>query len=307
MATLPEQVLFGRRVRLTISVPVVGTYGDAKTEQIITVGGPDEALGLRVAFRVSKQLSPMPQASEITVYNLSETTRRLLQAKGVRVLLEAGYAGTGITTYFVGDAQSVDHVREHADWRTIFHVLDGGRSFGHARMAMSFAPGTTAGTVVRAVATATGLALGNLGAAATRLDATTFQQGYAISGSAAAAMRRLLGSLGWEYSVQGGALQLLGPGIPAVNDTIPLLTPTTGLLGSPEVGTPSLMGRPATYRVKALLTPLKPGGVFHVKSDRYDTDMAVLKVNFTGDTHAGPWETDIYAQMGDHATLIGGR
>ncbi|HUX71160.1 MAG TPA: hypothetical protein VMV41_11660, partial [Cellulomonadaceae bacterium] len=173
---------------------------------------------------------------------------------------------------------------------------DGERSFRNARLSTSFAPGTTAGTVLRAIATATGLALGNVSAAVAKLDSLTLQQGYVVSGSVARALDRLLYSLGYGYSVQRGALQILADG-DVLDDSIPLISPTTGLIGSPEMGSPEASGKPALCRFQSLLVATAPGKIVHLTSDRYDTDLVVKKCEFSGDTHGGDWTTTIYGEI----------
>lgn len=287
--------LYLRRCRVTISLPV-STPGDFQgtTFDQIAINGGDEptAPGLRVAFKIAKTDKKEPNTSEITVTNLAPSTRGRLQAKGVKVLLEAGYAGTGLSRLFFGDARTIDHVRDGADWNSVIKCGDGERAVRYARLSESFAGGTTAGQILQVLAGAMGLATGNVAAQAGALS-TRFDHGYAVSGSVSQAIDRLVTSIGYTWSIQDGALQVLAPD-QALDLPIPEVDPEHGLIGSPEMGTPETKGKPALLKFRSLLIPTKPGAKVRLRSARYDGVLRVKKCEFTGDTHGGDWYTDIH-------------
>ena len=292
------QTLSGRRVRLMIAIPAP-THGNfsSVTSNVLAITGEGDPTtpGMRVQFKIKKSKEKEPNTAEITITNLAEHTRRSMQTKGVRVLLEAGYVGTGITGIFTGNVRTIDSIREKTEWNTILHCGDGDRSFRYARVSESFVPGTAAADVLRAIAIATGLSLGNTASAAQGLS-RVFQQGYTVTGSAQRSLDRLLTSLGYSWSIQNNALQILARD-QVLDLSIPLISPSTGLLGSPEMGTPEKAGEPALCKFKALLTPTVPGAVVHLKSEHYDTDVVVKKCEMNGDTSGGEWATTIYGVL----------
>jgi hypothetical protein len=281
-----DQALFGRIYRLTIATPVAdaANFKDTTSEVI-------EITDLRIEFSIRKTLKKEPNTGEIRITNLSPSVRASLQKKGVRVRLEVGYRDAGLSQIFSGDARTIDHVRQGADWVTVIHLGDGERAWQFARVNESFGPGTPKSDVVRRVAESLGVDTGNV--AKQIADITgTFDQGFAVSGSASRAFDQVIRAVELEWSFQDGALQLLRPG-QALESTVPDITPSSGLIGSPEMGSPPKKGKPALIKFDALLTPVKPGGKVKLKSDRYDGFVRVVGVEFVGDTAGGPWYSKI--------------
>ena len=279
--------LFQRRVKLTLSAPV-----DAVTTKSYVQVTRDELVvtDLRVAFNIKKTDGKEPNTAEIVVTNLNPDHRGLVQKKGLKVTLEAGYQDTGLSRIFRGDARTVDPVRNGPDWDTTIKCGDGERGYQNARVNESFAPGTGAGDVLNYMASASGLQVGNVPSVLLNIT-TTFDQGYVVSGAWKHEMQRLMRAIGYQYSVQNETLQVLLPG-QSTNAEIPLISPTSGLVGSPEFGTPEKKGKPALIKFRSLLQPSTPGALVHLRSAKYDGEVYVKKVTMSGDTYGGEWYTD---------------
>ena len=285
--------LFGRRCKLTLAIPVStpGDFGHT-TSQLVEINAADEQQGLRVQFKITKTREKEPNAGEVTITNLSETRRKSLGAKGVKLRLEAGYAATGLSLIFLGDARTIDHRREGPDWTTTIKAGDGERAFRWARASESFAEGTAASKIVKYLAEQLGVDKGNAATEADQISAK-FDQGYVVVGSAQQSMDRLLGSLGYGWSIQDGVLQILRTDDYLRGTIIPEISPETGLIGSPEVGTSEKKGGGGLIKFKALLFPTAPGKRVKLRSARYDGEVTVKRAVFDGDTEAGPWYTEI--------------
>jgi hypothetical protein len=277
-----NQTLFGRIYRLTIAAPVAtaNNFKDTTSEVI-------EIEDMRIQFNVKKTLKKEPNTSEIRITNLSPSRRASLQKKGVKVRLEIGYRDMGLGQIFSGDVRTVDHVRQGADWETIMQLGDGERAWQFARVNESFTAGASRADVVRAVANAMGIELGNV---SERLGAIqgTFDQGWCASGSASREFDRVMKACGLEWSVQDGALQVLEK-YQALNQPIEEISPSSGLIGSPEMGSPPKKGKPALVKFDALIGPCKPGAKVRLKSERYDGEVRITSVEFSGDSAGGPW------------------
>lgn len=296
---LSGKILFDRRCRLTVASPV-DTPNDFihTTTDILQIEGgraSSESAGMRIKFKIDKSLEKQPNTSEITVSNLEDGRRKALQRKNVKVLLEAGYAETGLTRYFSGDVRTLDHVYNKATWESVFKLGDGERAWKYAQISESFAPGTRAADALRTLANAMGIELGNVENQLNGI-AAVFDQGWVAAGSAARELDRMVTSLRKEWSIQDGALQILDP-YAALDLPVPEITPDTGLVGSPEMGSPPTKGKPQLLRFKALLFHVKPGGKVKLRSERYDGFVRVHKVSFEGDTHGGDWYTTIDATI----------
>lgn len=289
------QLLFDRRCRLTIANPIPGSFKDAQTFDVVEIdGGRAEAgrVGMRVKFKIDKTDKKEPNTSEVIVTNLSKARRASLQKNGVKVLLEAGYAGTGFARYFVGDVRTTDHIKNGADMDTTMKLGDGERAWKFARVSESFSPKTLIKDAAKKIGTALGLGLGNLEAKLADLT-DTFEAGWVAHGSAATALDQIIvDMLGKTWSIQDGVIQVLDP-YEVANLPIPELTPETGLIGSPEMGSPPSKGKPALLTVKGLLFPIKPGGKLKLRSERYDGFVRAHKVSFEGDTGGGDWYTTV--------------
>lgn len=291
---MSDEVLWGRRCRLTIALPtdLEGDFDGVKPNAIEINGADDPtAPGMRVQFKITASTQKEPNTSEITVTNLAPDHRAALQQKGVKVQLEAGYEATGMAVYFRGDARTVDHLRDKADWNTKIKCGDGDRAFRYAQASESFAADTSAADVLKYLAGQLGLQLGNVPAKVADFS-VRFGSGYVVEGSVQRSLDRLVKSLGFTWSIQEGGLQVLAPG-EAVASAVPLITSFTGLVGSPEMGSPEKKGKPQLLKFKCMLTPVRPGGLVALRSERYDGQVRVNKVEHSGDIRGQEWYTTI--------------
>lgn len=274
----------------------------------ITVPGEDSLDQNRITFKVENRIRPKPQppAAEINVYNLSEETRgqfkmRDFAARNVVVLLEAGYRGLEkgaapiYGTLFSGQVRTLDHIRNGAEWITRIQCLGGARAWKHTTT-RSFGPGVTLRTVITAVATDTGLLLGNLEEA---LDDwlendPPFRKGWSQHGMAVTELTKLLHAHGFVWTVQEGALLVAkkDEGLPR---TAILISEETGMIGSPERGAPdrSLLVSPLKVQ-KALDPSITPGARLKLKSKSVDLgEFYATLILHSGDTHGDEWVTRI--------------
>jgi hypothetical protein len=295
--------LYGRIARLTISTPAASGFSSTLRDELVIDSNSDGkggTQGLRVAFKIVKTDGKEPNTAEIIVSNLSPNSRGMLQKKGVKVTLEAGYEATGLSRIYRGDARTIDHVRNKADWDTTIKCGDGERAYQNARVNESFAAGTGAGDILTYLANASGLQIGNVPTVVANL-LFTYDQGYVVSGKWIDEMHKLVRALGYYMSIQNETLQVLLPG-QASTAAIPLISSDTGLVGSPEFGAPEKKGKPALVKFKSLLMPTLPGARVRLKSLRYDGVVRVKKVEFTGDTFGGPWYTEYQGVLTDGTT-----
>jgi hypothetical protein len=284
--------MFGRRVRLSVGLPH-GSFSDTDPLQnglVIECGDGDER-GNRIAGKVVKTSGKEPNTTEVDVYNLGPHTRAALSAygKGAQTLIEVGYQKTGLSRLAACDVRTVDHVRDGGDWKTVLKCGDGERAARFARANESFAGPIIVGDVVTYLVKQMGLALGNSADQASKLS-TKLDHGWVVHGAASAELDRVLRAVKYRYSVQDGEVQILGPG-ESVAQTIPDVSPSSGLIESPEMGTPEKTGEPGHLKFKALLMPAaRPGGRVRLTSERYDkVILRTKKVSHDFDTWEKVW------------------
>lgn len=283
------------------------TVGDFSTDQ------------LRVNFRIVRTLGKEPNTCDLKIYNLSEASRARVQPTKFAAtdslelqfaklesggkfpcIVEAGYAGqtVGDATIFSGDTRTVDHVRERADWITHVQCGDGEKAYQFANLNKAFS-NTDFGKIVEEVATSLTPNLGNLKDMIAKVKSSgktpELSRGFVAHGKVSATLAELLKSSGLEYSIQNGELLVVEPGQAKAGQAIKL-TPTTGLVGSPDHTPPEQKGKPATLKCKSLLNPqITPACTVRVESEGVSGDFVVQKVEHMGDSHSGDWSTSIEA------------
>ena len=278
--------LFGRAARLQIS-STVPALGASVTNWI-------EVTGLRMSFTVKRTLKPDANSASVEVFNLSATSRAGIKRKGVRVILEAGYADVGLETVITGDCRLASHEQSGTEWVTRFELLDGGRVLRYGRASTSYAPGTPVSKAVGDLAGKLGLSGGQLAKQLPSLAAKTLN-GIVTHGSVPETLDKLLKPQGYSWSVQDGKLQVL-KGDSDHTELIPLISTDSGLIGSPKLLTPDKNeGRSLLSFTSLLNARIRPGCLVAVQSKQFSGQFRVETVTHKGDTHGTDWTSEVEA------------
>lgn len=279
------QQLFQRAARLT-----VGNLDGSMAFQT-ALSPRSQTPGLRFAFHFRRSLRPEPGSCTIRLYNASRESRAKMKTRGAPVVLEAGYTDT-IGRLFSGQARYIDHRREGPDWVTSIECGDGQVAYQYGRLVESYSPGTSTLQVAQRLIAALGPMTPASQAVLAGALTDQFAKGYLVRGRAADELHRLLAGRGLAFSIQHGKVQVLQTG-QATSDVAILLTPDTGLIGSPEHGTPdpSLpQTNQHTLKFRCLIQPtLNPGGLVQIQSNAAQGLLRVLSIDASGDTHGGEW------------------
>jgi len=248
---------------------------------------------LDIEFTVTKTLKKTPNTLELTIYNLTEEHRRRLEkAVNPVVTLEAGYKNN-IALIFQGIMRDVHSSYRPPDWVTELGGGDGERTLRIARINKSYSPGVEVSSVMSDLVKSMGLKPGNLRqqlkGAKLLGGSSQFLNGAVLSGQAAKELDRLATSLGFTWSIQNESLQLLKLGA-ALNKAAVVLSPSTGLLGSPS------MGDGGVVTIEALLNPdITPGKQIALRSKTLNGYFIANKVEYKG-TYGGSWLCSIEAK-----------
>jgi hypothetical protein len=255
---------------------------------------------LDFTFNVVRTLSQEPNTCEINVFNLKPETRSELETmKKSTVELEAGY-DSGSSVIFKGDIRSIENNKESVDWITALSSGDGEKTIQEARVNKSFPAGTTVTTVLTEIAKTMKLANDGAGAQIGNVvsiapqgallgSGTQFLNGCVVSGSSAKEFSRICKSAGLEWSIQNGVIQLLTVDAPVPVPAV-VLSPQTGLLGSPRVSSDG-----ALY-LRALMIPgLEPGRLLSVVTSALSVQAVAQRCTYSGDTAGNDWFIDIEA------------
>lgn len=267
---MTQGLLFDRRWRLQV--------GDWLTDS------------LRVVFEVQRNRDYHPNNSTITVYNTTQETRTAF-ARGQRVSLFGGYA-SGVDLLFSGGVYTVQTKRDGPDWVTTMQVRDGNAAWTRY-VNQSFAAGVPVVQVLDAVAASMGLVVPQSTRQALQGRLTRGQ--LVNSGYAYRAMQELLTSEGLTWSIQDNALQVLAQGAATSEEAI-LLTPQTGLIGSPEVLEQTVI-RNGQRRKQVTCTSLlqgglRPGRQVVLRDAAVSGTFAVESVVHRGDSRGQDWYSE---------------
>lgn len=274
---------FGRTMSVQIARIKPGTFNTSLPNAIVV-------RKLRMSFEIEKTLEADPNPATITIWNLAENTRTEVQRKPLQICVEAGY-GESTSVLFIGDMQEAFTRREGADLLTKFLVADGERCM-NARVNRAFSGGTSGRAQIKEIAGQMGLRVPkNVD------DAKEFVQAVASGGSVRGPARQALTNVtrryGATWSIQDGQLQILR-GNEVRADQALVISEETGMLGTPELGSPGKKGEAPTLTVKHLLYPeCKPGGKISLQAEFLKGLFRIEKVKHSGDTHSEEWSTTL--------------
>lgn len=252
--------------------------------------------GLRVEFKIEKSEKHEPNSGEILIYNLAPISRAALEGKGIRCVLSAGYADT-VAQIFSGDVLfGSSEKRNGVDWVTKLQLGDGRRVYDEARVSQTWGAGTSVQKVVEDVIGRTGIdGSGAIATAVKKLAGKVFSKGYTAHGSAMDELQKLMAREGLQTSIQDGQLQVTEPD-QVVGSFVPLVSPDSGLIGTPSMGTPEKKGGRAFLKLRSLLQPaFTPASKFKLESASHRGFYRVHRVRHAGDTSGGDWYSDIEA------------
>lgn len=250
--------------------------------------------GLRVKFEVVKNSAKDPNTCSLEIYGCSERTRAQLQHKPLAVFLDAGYDGQ-THRLFNGDLRYANSRIEGTDWVTKLEIADGARSLSRARVNRSYSSGTSLKTVVSDVVKQMGLRIPTNMNGARELDAQ-FATGVVIEGLASSELSRLLKPHKISWSIQNSRLQMLREN-EVRSDAVLLFTPDTGLIGTPEYGTPTKEQKSPSLSLQVMLEPdVLPGGKIKIESKSVNGLFKVERCTHDGDLYGPEWITSIEAK-----------
>ncbi len=262
--------------------------------------------GLHVRFKAEKNTLLTPNTLELNIYNLAAATRKQLQSYGMFVELSAGYQADlpTLPIAFRGTTRTIDHIRQGADWVTRIRSGDGEHGYRFGQANQTWPQGVLSSTIAIYLANQVKAAdplhidVSAFIAAAPSLNypVQAYANGYVAYGNAIDQLSLLIG-FGYELSIQNGSLVAISTsGFTQSTGGIPLISPSTGLLGSPDHGDPNLAGLPSVLKVNCLMNArIQPGDLVQVVSSDTNGTFRVQKITHTGDLDGNDWQSEIEA------------
>lgn len=258
---------FDRTVRVIVGQP--GSIG--KEFGATTAGGSQ----LRIEFSTEKSSRRSPNKAKIVIYNLSKDSAAFIEAEKNHVKLFAGY-GANTSMIFSGEVRKkgTGTVDTGTDRVTTIEAASGGQAYRSARINRSFSKQLTMHQVIGELAESFGTKA-NL----TNIEDSKLVDGFVASGRSADVMETFARSLNFDWFFDDdGDLVVVTKNTSTDPDNAVLLSPTTGLIGSPER---TVKGISAT----ALLNPaIKPKRYVNIESQAVNGWFLVQKTEMIGDT-----------------------
>lgn len=279
---------------------------------------------LRFSFSIEKTLTETLNTSTIRIYNLSPSSRKVVETPNNAAILKAGYLeDKGAVTIFVGIVRRSITLREGPDWITELELDDGLIAYRDTKLTTGFKPGARAIDVLTFVADQFGLPVRKL---PPNIQQKIYPNGFPAVGRVRDAMSRVCNYLGLEWSIQNQEIQVIKKGGNTERTAI-VLSPDTGLIGSPELEAKTMSDKLAAkqgittksdgvvvkksdkitasgkepkdrlevhgYKVRSLMQPtIVPGDVLKVEAEGVNNFFKVEKITHQGDTHGSEWETE---------------
>lgn len=275
-----------------------------KTGRAVTVENLDGE-GLRVAFNVHQSVDSKHNTADVLIYNLAENSRaQIANINTNKFTVEAGYRTS--TQLFSGKLTLGRSKRLDTGWETKLSATDGLEE-GARIVNMTLSGKQSIANVIEAISKTMGV---NVVKAVKRAKLGDFDgaigqfaNGLTLSGPARIELDKLTASIGADWSIQDGELQILLPD--ETNDYSVVLTPKTGLIGSPEMemkkvdtrGGNSSTKRPVMKCRSLLQGDIRPGTRVQLDSQGVKGDFRVITATHVGDTDGAEWYTEIEGVM----------
>ncbi len=260
----------------------------------VTIGSLD-VTQLDLTFDIIKTSTREPNTAEVRVFNLSPGNKSTISAEeDPRLLVRAGY-GDPPPLLFLGNSRRLFTERKGTDLITTVQASDSGSALQIVRLSRSYNEGTPVLSVVRDSVNALGIGEGNLSdfesAYTARNGTDNFPDGYTTDGPARNVLNSLIRAAGLRWSVQDGVLQIQRPGTPLQTQAV-LLSPSTGLVGSPTRGAAESCKRP-NVSAQALIQPEFYPGRRVVLQSSIEGTYEILKIKYVGNTRGQDWYANL--------------
>lgn len=169
-----------------------------------------------------------PNECTHTIHNLSDATIAQLEAPNQTLQIKAGTTFVG--EIFKGQITSRGVVTKNdiPNRTTTITAKDGRRIYRDTQVSRAYPPNTTVQSVVQDLLTLSGLPVGT----GSVYPTDSFPAGWAHQGLWRQALTEILAPRGFYFTIQGGVIYVLNEASTAPGN-VPLLSPSTGLIGSP--------------------------------------------------------------------------
>ena len=257
---------------------------------------------LRVSFNIKKTLESKENEAEIEIYNVSRDSYKLLQKinETYIVQLAIGY-GEVKNSLFLGNIENSFYYREGPDWILKIVGKDGQELNQDSIVNKSYRENFTLKNVLLDMIDSSNIIPEGAYKSARKWIEENLSSdvrshnGLTISGKLIDEINKLLAEVGASLSIQDEKAQIIFNNSNTKDDIV-LLSPSTGLIGSPID-----KGSEEGIEFRCLLIPLiKPGILVKIESKTINDFYRVDNVVYKGDTYGNDWECKCEATKPDN-------
>jgi len=217
-------------------------------------------------FDILMHRKSKPNQAKITVYNLSEKSRKLFNEKHQAIEFFAGYDNKPLTI-FRGTTTNVLSIKNNVEWRTDFYAGEGQKEFSTIKFSKTYKAGIPISLILTEVSAAIGLpvVLGATGLDELLLSSVTYD------GLAKDVLDQITDDYFLNWSIHHGFLEIVDAGEPpATAAKVIVLRSDTGLLESPTITEDGI-------NVVAMLNPeIKPSAIIKIEPQQTITQLGKL-------------------------------
>ena len=266
---------------------------------------------LHIGFQIDKDTTKESNKAKLEIYNLSDATRKKIEVPDTEVEIYAGYEKAGGAILAFKGSVTYGFTRDAGtDCITTLDLADGTVALRDSYCSLSYAPGTSAKTIIQRCANEMGVPVvygDDVG------ELESYKNGFSFYGQAKDALTEICNALGLSWSIQNNILNIILAGGTSTNRGL-VFSPQSGLVGVPERITQaeykSNKSNPkktqkekakkeeprkkAGWKINTLLVPsVNPADMVKVESKWITGWFRVEKVSHRGDYNGNNWGTSM--------------
>ncbi len=271
---------FDRRYKLRIGV------SHSRAFEVGSISNESGA-ALHIDFSIEKSDSETSNTGTISIWNLNDSQLAVLQLENCEIELQAGY-GNNLARIISGDVTHVSTSLDGADRKTEIEFVENCVLLKNSYITLSYAGNIGCKTIIERIASSLGIAV----AYSQRAVFKSCCNGFSFVGAASAALSKICGICGLNWSIQNGVLQIFTAN-EAVNTKAYLLNTETGLVDVPKQvtfaasdGRDTLKGWEIKYLMNAAINI---NDTVQIKSRAINGTYRVKELVISGDNFSGDW------------------
>lgn len=158
---------------------------------------------LKIEFSLSKTEDETNNNITLSIWNLNDEHKAILEQKDCVVVLKAGYQES-IKQIFIGYVTLCEGEKDGADYKTSLTIVDGRKECRDTQMSKSYSGQPNSKTLIDDIASEMNITV-SYGDDVKHID---FPNGYAFIGPATESLDKICASAGLSWSIQDGTLQI---------------------------------------------------------------------------------------------------